>query len=704
MLEEFYTLLFKDYIWIPHILLFLAGNLCWKSENENKPSVVPKKKEKQYHEVPKKTNIYFCLIIAIIWLILADNLRYPINPFVWVLFSFNQGLWIIVKAKYFRFLRKKLVILETPQFRSQNNNEKLLLGKINSPAIYARRFFLNLNDLRKHMFVCGLTGMGKSNFIQVFLTKFYEKFPQIPFFIIEFKGEYQLLKDFIPDIQFIHPGESFSINIFDPLISDPDIHAERLFDILRSCEYVQETSEFSPQMEKVLVDILKAVCSDPQKQNFPAFEREIDHYRAKYKNQIPMLEQTIISITNRLRRLFSGPLKNIFSQMGKLTIEDIFSKRVCLDLSSITRLGGEKRDALFFLNMIFKYLWDRNLTRGSSNKPCHMCVLEDAQYMVPAALIKQSKLSNYIEDVALLQRGTGEILVSIATRPAVSENVLANAGVFVTFQSHYDTSQIQELLGLKNDQVKMIGAIQEGECIMRVASIPLPFSLKIPLLQKKNHTLEPKKQSYSQIETYSSKNKLLPKSEIKKIFICYFNNIRGPLLLPFSSPVLGEQESQRILGNLEKSEGFFEIKFGENRYLLNIFEVPSDWGRGNVELFMIGVKTIPEDEITEFSEDLKQTISEFISNMKRDPNFYKVCYYERMNEDMYSPHSGEINQEYLKLHNKILELEENLYSKKGIKIPKNHKLFHSSLKLNNAQFEALRELNDTIEQLLSKEK
>lgn len=700
MLEEYIILFFRDLLWIPCVLLFLTGNLCWKRKNENRLHIVWEKKGKKYQEVSTKRNIYACLIVAFIWLILAHAFGYGINLLVWFPFSINQAIWIVARAKYSLFLKQHLIILETPKFHSLSNKEKLLLGKNYSPKLFPPKFFLNLNDLRKHMYVCGLTGMGKSNFVQFFLTKFYEKFAHIPFLIIEFKGEYQRLKEFIPDIQYIHPGEEFSLNIFDPSASDPDIHAERLFDILRSCEYVQESSEFSPQMEKVLVDILKTVCKEPEKQNFFAFEKEIENYRVRFKNQIPMLEQTIISITNRLRRLFYGPLKMIFSQMGTFTISELFSKRVCLDLGSIIRLGGEKRDALFFLNMVFKYLWDRNLSRGSTDKPSHMCVLEDAQYMIPQSLIKQSKLSTYIEDVALLQRGTGEILVSIATRPAVSEDVLANAGVFITFQSHYDTSQIQELLGLNNDQIKLIGTLQEGECIIRVATLPRPFLLKIPLLRKKHNihlTLRPHHSSV----IYSSNNGTILKKEPNKIFVSYFHNIRGPQLLSFSRSILNELESQRILANMEKTEGSCEFTFDEGRYFLNVFEIPSKWGRGNVELVMIGVKLKPREEI---AEDFKKKIAKFVENTKNNPDLFKVCYYDRQNEELYSVYSEAIKKEYVKFQNAINELEESLFFKKLSKVPNTQLQLSSGVKLNPAQFEALNELNDFIEQLLSKEK
>ena len=74
------------------------------------------------------------------------------------------------------------------------------------------------------------------------------------FFLVEFKGEYHFLQRKIDNLIILWPGENFSINIFNPENSSPEIHAERVFDILKSGQFLDENSDYSPQMEKVLVE------------------------------------------------------------------------------------------------------------------------------------------------------------------------------------------------------------------------------------------------------------------------------------------------------------------------------------------------------------------------------------------------------------------------------------------------------------------
>ncbi|MFW9990013.1 MAG: ATP-binding protein, partial [Candidatus Odinarchaeota archaeon] len=344
-----------------------------------------------------------------------------------------------------------------------------------------RPFYLSLEDLEKHMFICGATGTGKSNFLQHFLINLIRRY-NIPFMLVEFKGEYHFLQRKIEDLLIIRPGENFSINIFNPGSSLPEVHAERIFDILKSGRFLEEAQEYTPQMEKVLVEILTKVCQNKQFQNWQGFYKYCKSYATNKKNKIPMLSQTIISITNRIRRFSVGPLKVLFDTEHKIKTETLFSRNILIDLSSIIRLGGEKEDALFFLNMILKYLWDRNLTRGAYNFQGikHITIIEDTQYFAPKDLTRKSKLTTYLEDIALLQRGTGECLISLATHPDISEEILANCGVLICFKTHMDKEFLCKLLNLEVEHEDYLSILKKGQCIARVNSIERPFLLRVP--------------------------------------------------------------------------------------------------------------------------------------------------------------------------------------------------------------------------------
>ncbi len=421
------------------------------------------------------------------------NIQYSVSIILFLL-SFLQG-------------DENIINLETPT-KVSNKKGNIPIGRILKGKAKKKKFYLALKDLEKHMFICGATGTGKSNFLQNFLINF-KKVYDIPFFLVEFKGEYHFLQKSIEDVLILWPGQNFSINIFNPEKVSPIIHAERIFDILRSGKLLDESSEFSPQMEKVLVEILVKVCGNKEFQNWKGFEHFCNEYLKNNKSIIPMLSQTLISIKNRIRRFSVGPLRALFENTNEINIYDLFKKNVIIDLSSIIRLGGEKEDALFFLNMILKYLWDINLTKGSYNFNGiqHITIIEDAQYFAPQDLMKKSKLTTYLEDIALLQRGTGECLITLATRPDISKEILANNGVVVTFKNHMEKDIMCELLNIDVEDKNYLSILEEGQCIIRVNSIKESFLLKIPLIKHNSILLSDIKKN-NKIILYKTKNSL----------------------------------------------------------------------------------------------------------------------------------------------------------------------------------------------------
>ena len=427
---------------------------------------------------------------------------------------------------------KSLIELEIPSFKASKDGS-IKIGRILKGTSKKFNFFLSFNDLEKHMFICGSTGTGKSNFMQNFLINITKQFKK-PFFLVEFKGEYHFLQEHIKDLIVLWPGENFSINLFDPLGANPNIHAERIFDIIRSGQFLGDNAEYSPQMERVLIDILTKVCKNKDFMSWEGFQECCGEYLKKERDKIPMLKQTLISLNNRIRRFSIGPMRAVFDSNSKLTVSQLFNRKVILDLSSIIRLGGEKEDALFFLNMVLKYLWDRNLTRGAYNYDGinHITIIEDAQYFAPQGLTKKSKLTSYLEDIALLQRGTGECLITIATRPNISKEILANNGVVLTFKNHIEKDIMCELLNLESEKKNYLSIIDEGQCIIRVNSIKEPFLLGVPYIKrnpltvseiyKKNEVILDKQQKNSDLmslDTHKSNNSVILKDSKIKILI-----------------------------------------------------------------------------------------------------------------------------------------------------------------------------------------
>ncbi len=360
----------------------------------------------------------------------------------------------------------------------------IAIGQVLYNNMPYRDFKLRVEDLQRHAFINGATGSGKSSFVQNLLSELFTKYPKLPVMLIEMKSEYTWLQKRHPDVELLEPGINLGINLFEPS-GNPKVHAERVYDIMQSSFDFSTARDFTPQMEKTLVDVILATCTeqDPAKRNFQQFFKNAQDYVRQHKDKIPYLDSTWIGIENRIRRIASGPLQRVFNNsLPHVNFGRIYGARAIISLRNIIALGGSKDDLFFVANMLFKYLWDANLTKGSARSVNHVTIVEDSQYFVKKRDTNAGTagFSSYFEDLALLLRGTGEALVAIATRPAISPDIIANCGLVACFQTKLrdDIIRLQGPLHLSDKQAGLLEILPEHVALVRVNSYQYPFLLR----------------------------------------------------------------------------------------------------------------------------------------------------------------------------------------------------------------------------------
>ncbi len=374
--------------------------------------------------------------------------------------------------------------MHLPPVTQKGFQKKVYIGRLKS-HIFPKKIYLSENDVKRHMFITGLTGMGKSNFVKQLLFQLASVYPHVPFLLIEFKGEYKTLHNDEFPITIHRPGDTLKINIFNPRGANPKVHAEKIMNLLISCQIITFQDEYSPQMEKIFVEILYKICSDPKRRNWEGFDYYIKQLMNENKSKYYNIQNTISGIENRIRRLKNGPMKTIFSEDLNFDLQEIIQTNTIIDLSSIIQCGGSKKDAVFFSNILFNHVWQHNIKRGSCSEINHFTLIEDSQFLLSQKSTNHLKSSTYLEDFALLLRGTGECLITINTRPTISEDVMANAGVIISFQISYDQQLMGKLLSLKEKKIFYLTLLDIGECIIKTNSIPTPFMIRTPLIESK---------------------------------------------------------------------------------------------------------------------------------------------------------------------------------------------------------------------------
>jgi len=89
---------------------------------------------------------------------------------------------IVIFLHSLTFKNDHMIDLDYPSNRTSKKGT-IKLGKVMHKDKKKHNFYLSKMDLEAHMFVCGITGTGKSNFIQLFLLNFLKRY-EIPFFLI----------------------------------------------------------------------------------------------------------------------------------------------------------------------------------------------------------------------------------------------------------------------------------------------------------------------------------------------------------------------------------------------------------------------------------------------------------------------------------------------------------------------------------------
>ena len=110
------------------------------------------------------------------------------------------------------------------------------------------------------------------------------------------------------------------------------------------------------------------------------------------------------------------------------------------------------------------------------------------------------------------------------------------------------------------------------------------------------------------------------------LLFLHFNSWTGPEIM-FSFPeIISEKIGSKVrsIFDLDIEEHFFEITIRkENIKITNLLlEIPSDWGRGNVEMVMLSVITDEKYNTRSFQDILM----EYAIKIKGNPNSYKAFY------------------------------------------------------------------------------
>jgi len=227
----------------------------------------------------------------------------------------------------------------------------------------------------------------------------------------------------------------------------------------------------------VCKEVIRKVVANPKLRSLESFTQELKNFAKENMSKNRTIVMTVTALMNRFDKFRHGVLKKVLDvKKSNINFDNLMEKKVIIDLSFLLAAGGAKEDVRLLMNLILKYVIDKALKRGITDDLKHIVIIEDSQLLVPS-IFREVPETSLVEDIPLLLRGVGESLITIATRPEISSDIIANSAVKITFKSPYDSQKIAKYQNLSEDQEKYLRVMPKREAIVTFPNFQFPFRI-----------------------------------------------------------------------------------------------------------------------------------------------------------------------------------------------------------------------------------
>lgn len=399
----------------------------------------------------------------------------------------------LLSALYQKNLSKLLeqgILLEPPE-------ENIIKAEYAlSPVSYAGKklhlFGLREKDWPRHVCITGMSGSGKTTFAFSVLKNFIEK--EKPFLVFDWKKSFRPLMNLDNSIMLFTVGNKEVSNYFKMNINIPPkgVNPKEWINVL--CDLLTESFQVSFGVHKILLETL-----DEAFEGWGVYEGG-KHY-PNWKHIKRLLEQKAKDSKGRETGWYESALRvatvltfgefgEVINYEGKrnLSIEDLFDKRVILELNSLSNV--EKK---FFAEYILTYIYKlKKIQENKINQEFNYAILVDEAHNV---FLKNKTyfVSESVTDLVYREmREYGISLICLDQHVSkLSDSVTGNSACHVMFQQQLpedirDASQIMQLEQRKD----IFSKLSVGQAIVKLSErYTSPFLIEVPFVDLRKHTL-----------------------------------------------------------------------------------------------------------------------------------------------------------------------------------------------------------------------
>lgn len=343
---------------------------------------------------------------------------------------------------------------------------------------------LDMDQLCRHMFICGSTGSGKSNAIYNLLHGTHAA--GIPFLIIEpAKGEYKHVVGHWEGVRVLgtNPKQAELLRI-NPFAFPEQIHVlehvDRMVEIFNVCwpMYAAMPAVLKDAILQAYIQCgwdLETSCNQISPSMFPNFSDLLESLQrviaaSDYAEEAK--SNYLGALGTRLQSLCNGLNARLFGA-DELTNAELFDASVVIDLS---RIGSSETRALV-MGMLVMRLSEHRMAVGGMNEGLrHLTVLEEAHNLLPRSVAggpegasMAGKSVEMLSSAIAEMRTYGEGFIIADQSPhAVDMSAIRNTNIKVVLRLPEETDRqlIGGSMGLNDGQIAEIARLPSGAAVV----------------------------------------------------------------------------------------------------------------------------------------------------------------------------------------------------------------------------------------------
>ena len=416
--------------------------------------------------------------------------------------------------------------LSLTDIRSFTSSEGRSLGNVcaHGRPLEGVEVRLSSTDLAKHLFVCGLTGSGKTTTVKEILAAL-----DVPFLVLESaKRDYRQLlgcPSLKGPLRIYTPGDTSIAPLrLNPFHIMPGVPAGVHIDYLKAI-FNASFSLYGPMpyiVEKCLHNIylkrgwnltsgkhpqLLDADGQPDKQRYDKEESrcyfptlldlrdEVQKYVRSLDYKGELSDNIRAAIITRLDSLAVGAKGLLFNTSKPLDIEDLLAKRTVLELDALSDDDDKAFVVGLLLTLISEYRQTNDPSRNPFAKPerdlQHVLVIEEAHRLLKNVVQERQtehlgnprgKAVEFFANVISEMRSMGQGVAVVEQIPSkLLPDVIKNTNTKIVHRlvSHDDQALLASTLGLEEQEAIYLTSLQTGHALYAKEGMQRPIEVKI---------------------------------------------------------------------------------------------------------------------------------------------------------------------------------------------------------------------------------